>query len=331
MTTRGGTTANGISVGGVNANGNINATGRIGALGKSATSGYPATWAGGIHTFDLYAEGSVGVGPGGGPANSQFDNAGNGYLAGQLNMENGLYLNGNQLWTNAGTLYLNYSNTNNGAVQIGKDSSTEHDLSLPFGNINMSGNINMVNNIITGLSGGVGIGNVIAGWYSDGSNLAARYPSSGGAFYVQGNNATINYMISGALVGGTLFQTGSVWANAFLYSSDERLKKDIEPLIDNLAKVLAIQPVSYKWIDSTRGTGEQIGFIAQQVKKIEPELVYTNASTTMESLDYTRMTPLLVGADQELNQKIAVQQKKLDSQQSQIDELKAEIATLRSK
>lgn len=47
-----------------NAN-NIHANGKLGVLGFSPTSGYPAGWAGGIHTQDLYAEGSVGSGTGG--------------------------------------------------------------------------------------------------------------------------------------------------------------------------------------------------------------------------------------------------------------------------
>lgn len=47
-----------------NAN-NIQANGRIGALGEPAASGYPAGWAGGVHTWDLYANGSVGSGTNG--------------------------------------------------------------------------------------------------------------------------------------------------------------------------------------------------------------------------------------------------------------------------
>lgn len=47
-----------------NAN-NIQANGRIGAAGQSATSGYPTGWGGGVHTWDLYANGSVGAGTNG--------------------------------------------------------------------------------------------------------------------------------------------------------------------------------------------------------------------------------------------------------------------------
>lgn len=40
----------------------IQANGQIGASGEPAASGYPAGWAGGVHTWDLYANASVGAG-----------------------------------------------------------------------------------------------------------------------------------------------------------------------------------------------------------------------------------------------------------------------------
>ncbi len=51
----------------------ITATGNIGAGGKDPNSGYPSGWTGGLHTKDLYAEGSIGVGPTGG---AYMDNSG---------------------------------------------------------------------------------------------------------------------------------------------------------------------------------------------------------------------------------------------------------------
>ena len=43
----------------------LNVDGFIGAYGFNGAGGYPAGWGGGIHTWDLYAEGSVGSGTGG--------------------------------------------------------------------------------------------------------------------------------------------------------------------------------------------------------------------------------------------------------------------------
>ncbi|MFN7931260.1 MAG: tail fiber domain-containing protein [Blastocatellia bacterium] len=46
-------------------NGTLQVTGRIATGSYDADTGYPSGWAGGMHTFDLYAEGTVGVGSGG--------------------------------------------------------------------------------------------------------------------------------------------------------------------------------------------------------------------------------------------------------------------------
>jgi hypothetical protein len=332
VTARGGSTSNGISVGGINSNGNINVTGRIGAYGKSATSGYPSGWSGGVHTFDLYAEGTVGVGPSGGPAKAWMDNAGNGHIGGQFDVQNALNLSGNQMWTNTGTLYLQYSGVAGSNVTVGGQTGVAQSLIIPNGNLELN------NGTINGLPGGVGVGNVNTGWYSDGNNLAVRPANgTGGDFFVQSPGGATTYMLSGAGAGGTHFISGnvfvdnSIYASAFLYNSDVRLKKDIHPLSGTLEKVLAIEPVTYYWKDPSRGFGLQIGFIAQNVQKVAPEIVHTDASTTLLSIDYARTTPLLVGAVQELNQKISDQQSEIDAQQHEIDRLESEIDSLKKK
>ena len=119
-------------------------------------------------------------------------------------------------------------------------------------------------------------------------------------------------------------QMNIVYANQFLYRSDVRLKKDIQPLTGTLDQVLSLQPVSFLWKDASLSTSTQIGFIAQQVQKVVPQLVSTNPSTGMEAVDYARVTPLLVGSVQTLNQKI-------DAQQQEIDQLKADIAALKKR
>ncbi len=77
--------------------------GNVGTHGYDANSGYPPGWGGGVHTRDVYAEGSIAVGSGGqrwvtmtgggigistdgsGSNNAAYlNNAGNGYLAGNI-------------------------------------------------------------------------------------------------------------------------------------------------------------------------------------------------------------------------------------------------------
>jgi hypothetical protein len=283
--------------------------GRLGTDGLSPTSGLPSGWWGGVHTKDIYSEGTIGAGTGGNV---------NAYMSssGTINLGNNLTLTGNEAYTTVGSLYLQYHAPANAGVVVG-NGTNEQDVTISDGNLNVSANIG-----------------------AHGKSATAGYPSgwSGGVhtfdLYAEG---TIGAGPSGGPPNawmrsdGTGYFSGTVNAGAFLYNSDERLKKDIEPLTGNLNKVLAMQPVSYNWINPALPQTEQIGFIAQQMQKIEPELVYTNASTTLEAIDYARIAPLLVGAIQELNQKITDQQGQINTQQAEIDELKADISKLESK
>jgi len=58
-------TAGALQVNGATTVPGLAASGNIGAAGKNPNSGYPSGWTGGLHTKDLYAEGTIGIGPGG--------------------------------------------------------------------------------------------------------------------------------------------------------------------------------------------------------------------------------------------------------------------------
>ena len=117
---------------------------------------------------------------------------------------------------------------------------------------------------------------------------------------------------------GNIRTNGYMYAAAYVYNSDARLKKDIAALSGSLDKVLQLRPVSYLLKDpSAQTAGAQFGFVAQDVERVVPEIVHTDDSG-MKGIDYVRLTPLLVGSVQELNAKI-------DAQQQEIDELRAQI------
>ena len=64
--------------------------------------------------------------------------------------------------------------------------------------------------------------------------------------------------------------TGNV---AFVATSDERLKENIQPITGSLDKVLALNPVSFDWKEN--GEHREAGFVAQEVEKVLPEYVNT--------------------------------------------------------
>ena len=103
----------------------------------------------------------------------------------------------------------------------------------------------------------------------------------------------------------TLDVNGTIGSEATVYHSDSRWKKNIEPLGDGLERVVKLRGVNYEWrTDKFKrknfDEGKQIGFIAQEVEKVLPEVVNTNANG-YKSLDYARITVVLVEAVKELN------------------------------
>jgi hypothetical protein len=92
-----------------------------------------------------------------------------------------------------------------------------------------------------------------------------------------------------------------------LPSSDERLKKNIHTITNPIEKVSALRGVSFEY----KETGQkQIGFIAQEIEKIIPEVVGENPDG-YKGVQYQNVVGLLVEAIKE--------------QQNQIDELRRKI------
>jgi hypothetical protein len=91
--------------------------------------------------------------------------------------------------------------------------------------------------------------------------------------------------------------------------SDYRLKENIVPLENGLDRVLQIKPSKFNWIE----TGEESeGFIAHELQEVFPgavtgekDAVYSSTGNIKpQSVDYGRITPLLVKAIQELKAEI---------------------------
>jgi hypothetical protein len=88
--------------------------------------------------------------------------------------------------------------------------------------------------------------------------------------------------------------------------SDERLKDKIKKIEGSLEKILAMNPVEFDWRegheDVHSNSGKDIGFIAQEIEKIQPEL--TGEFKDFKTLDYSKFAPLIVGAIQDLTKEI---------------------------
>jgi hypothetical protein len=98
--------------------------------------------------------------------------------------------------------------------------------------------------------------------------------------------------------------TNNKYGTQYTSSSDYRLKTDIQDMSSATARLLALKPRNFKWV---AGDVRSDGFIAHEVAEVVPEAVVGEKDATeMQSIDQSKLIPLLVKTIQELEARIAV-------------------------
>ncbi len=130
-------------------------------------------------------------------------------------------------------------------------------------------------------------------------------------------------------VAGNICYSGTIGA-----CSDLRYKKNFSKIENPLNKVLSLNGLHYDWrVDEFKENNftkdRQIGFIAQEIEKIFPEMVFTDEKG-YKSVDYSRLTPVLVEAikeQQKMINELKTNNQKLESNnqklESRLDNLEA--------
>lgn len=113
---------------------------------------------------------------------------------------------------------------------------------------------------------------------------------------------------------------GNITANAFIYSSDKRLKKDVSVIDDPVGKISMLKGVQFRWINNDK---KSLGLIAQDVEKVFPELVETNEKTGMKAVEYGNLVAPLIEA-------VKAQQKMIEEQAKEIELLKQRLEHMES-
>jgi hypothetical protein len=135
------------------------------------------------------------------------------------------------------------------------------------------------------------------------------------------NNTTtsqifVQFLQNSAGTGSGQINANGASAAAFGSYSDSRLKENIVELPSQLANIMALRPVEFNYIES-EGGGHQIGFIAQEVQTIYPDLIGEREDGMLTLTDLNKNDARLVKAIQE--------------QQALITSLTARIAALEAK
>jgi hypothetical protein len=172
---------------------------------------------------------------------------------------------------------------------------------FPFtGSAIVSGSLNVVGNL---LQNSVAIGTtppfpftgsaLITGSLAVTGSVGFAYNSGGSVF-----TKTFDYSVT----------TGRTTVSDLIETSAERYKSNIQPLGSQLSNIMQLQPVEFDWKSNQN---HDIGFIADSVQNVYPNLVSTNTQGEIEGMNYTKMVSALV--------------KSIQEQQSQIDELQSKI------
>jgi hypothetical protein len=115
--------------------------------------------------------------------------------------------------------------------------------------------------------------------------------------------------------GTSAYRWSAVYSlNGTINTSDARMKKNVRDLGLGLDEIMKLRPVVYDWKNDTGK--DKIGFIAQELRKVVPNVVVGDESKETLGVLYSDMIPVLTKAIQE--------------QQAQIDALKAENQKLKT-
>lgn len=147
-------------------------------------------------------------------------------------------------------------------------------------------------------------------------------------FYVEANGTSYfggNVGLGTTTPGYKLDVSGQVRANNVAVNSDARYKEAIQPLTtETIEKLSLLKGASYQFRDEfiKKGfkSGHRLGFIAQEIQEVYPELVSEDQEGYL-SVNYTGLIPVLVEAVKELREQNKVAKQ---TQLEQITTLKTE-------
>ncbi len=159
--------------------------------------------------------------------------------------------------------------------------------------------------------------------------VAENRGDGGVGLWAESDNGWAGLFVGMTGVAGELHVNGRAYSTEgwFLFS-DRRWRKNITPIDGALNKILGLNVVMFDWNreeypDRRFPEGTQIGFIAQEVESVFPEVVSTDADG-YRFVSYQTLTPVLV-------ESIKEQQEIIDEQKAELDQQKAELGDLRAR
>jgi len=161
----------------------------------------------------------------------------------------------------------------------------------------------------------------------DGSANGGFYYETTGrwSLYYSYGNASWGVNTSTTSSSYALYVSGGIYATSDINSaSDARLKDNVITIESALDKVLRLRGVNFTWNnlkeDDVRYNKQQMGFIAQEVEPIVPEVVTYAEDTDEYAINYGQITALLTEAIKEQNTVINTLKEELEYLKKKIGE-----------
>jgi len=111
------------------------------------------------------------------------------------------------------------------------------------------------------------------------------------------NTLQLNPQGGNVSVGANLVITGTATAVSYNSTSSKRFKTNITPISSALDILQKLEGVRFDWKETGKG---DIGFIAEEVDKVLPEVVLKDESNQPIAVDYGKITSILIEAVKEL-------------------------------
>jgi len=203
-----------------------------------------------------------------------------------------------------------------------------------------------------------GTGNTAVGDGALGSNTTGNYNigiGNGGGYYLDtgSNNIAIgNYGVTGdngiirigtagtnmatfiAGISGTPVVGDAVVVDSNgqlgTVASSARFKKDVQPMDKNSEAVLALKPVSFHYKNDSKAT-PQFGLIAEEVAKVNPDLIVRDRKGEIYSVRYEAVNAMLLNEFLKAHRRIEEQNQRIDELTAQLKEQAEQIQKVNDK
>jgi hypothetical protein len=109
--------------------------------------------------------------------------------------------------------------------------------------------------------------------------------------------------------------------------SSQRFKADIKPMDKASEAILALKPVTFRYKQEIDSAGTpQFGLVAEDVEKVNPDLVVRDAEGEVYTVRYDAVNAMLLNEFLKERREIDAQQKQIDALSAGLQKVNAELA-----